>query len=277
MPYRRAYLWVLALLPAGVVAFWPGYFGRLGSVSWILHAHGVTASLWIALLAVQSWSIHREARPFHKLAGRASLALFPLFWVSGLLIVQFMAAGFVARDNPFHSLFGARLTPVDIVASVAILYLYHLAVSRRGAVLLHASAMLAIPFFLVAPIMVRLLQIGGPFAIEGPGDFYKFGLGFHFSNALSVLVALWLYSRRPHSAWPFLLAAGALGLQSLLFETLGRAAGWKALMPAIAAVPVPLLAAGGLIVSIAVVASAWFSADQSGSTRRKLSQPAAVA
>lgn len=267
MPYRRAYIWLLALFPAVALAFWPGYFARLTSVSWVLHAHGVTASLWIALLVVQSWSIHREARPLHRLSGRTSLALFPIFWTSGLLIVQFMAAGAVAKDGPFHNLFGARLTPVDIVASAATLYLYYLAVSRRRAVLVHASAMLAIPLFLTTPILVRLLQIGGPFAIRGPEDFYKFGLGFHFSNALAILLAVWLYSRRPRTAWPFLFAAGGLALQSLAFETLGRSAAWEALLPSIAGVPTPLLAAGGLIVSMAVVAAAWFG------TRRDRAAP----
>jgi hypothetical protein len=262
MPYRHAYLWVLALFPAVALAFWPSYFGRLGSVSWILHAHGITSALWVALLAVQSWSIHRGARPIHKLSGRASLALFPVFWVSGLLIVQMMAAGFAAKDGPFHILFGARLTPVDLIGSLIILYLYWLAVSRRRAVLVHAAAMLAIPFFLVTPILVRLLQIGGPFAIRGPGEFYKFGIGFHLSNALALAVAVAIYARRPKTAWPFLVAAGGLALQSLAFQTLGGAAGWEALMPAVAAVPTPVLAAAGLAVSMAVVAWAWFGAKQ---------------
>ncbi|HEY0312029.1 MAG TPA: hypothetical protein VGC56_05985 [Allosphingosinicella sp.] len=262
MPYRHAWLWVLGLFPAVALAFWPSYFGRLGSVSWILHAHGITSALWVALLAVQSWSIHRDARPLHKLSGRTSLALFPLFWVSGLLIVQMMAGGFAAKDGPFHILFGARLTPVDLIGSLIVLYLYWLAVSRRRAVLVHAAAMLAIPFFLVTPIIVRLLQIGGPFAIRGPGEFYKFALGFHLSNALALVVAVAIYTRRPKTAWPFLVAAGGLALQSLAFQTLGRAAGWEALMPAVAAVPTPVLAATGLAVSMAVVAWAWFGAKQ---------------
>jgi hypothetical protein len=231
-------------------------------VSWILHAHGITSALWVALLAVQSWSIHRDARPLHKLSGRTSLALFPLFWVSGLLIVQMMAAGFAAKDGPFHILFGARLTPVDLIGSLIVLYLFWLAVSRRRSVLVHAAAMLAIPFFLVTPIFVRLLQIGGPFAIRGPGDFYKFGLGFHLSNALALVVAVAIYTRRPKTAWPFLVAVGGLALQSLAFETLGRAPAWEALMPAVGAIPTPVLAAAGLAVSMAVVAWAWFGAKQ---------------
>ncbi|HEX6375585.1 MAG TPA: hypothetical protein VFZ91_07675 [Allosphingosinicella sp.] len=257
MPYRNAWIWVVLLLPAVAVAFWPGYLTRLGEVSWILHAHGITATLWIILLAAQSWSIDRGARGLHRLAGRASLALFPLFWVSGLLIVDLMAAGFVARANPFQSLFGARLTPVDLLTSGAILLLYYVAVSRRRAVLVHASAMLAIPLFLVPPILVRLFQIGGPLAITGPTDFFKFGYGLELANLLCIALALWLYARRPKTAWPFLVAAATIAAQGLVFETLGRSRAWQAAMPGLASIPTAAIAAFGLLLSGAVVWAAW--------------------
>jgi hypothetical protein len=257
MPYRTAYIWVALLLPASALAFWPSYLARLGEVSWILHAHGVTATLWIMLVVAQSWSIHRSRRGLHRFAGRASLALFPLFWTSGLLIVQVMAAGFVAGGSPFQSLFGARLTPVDLLTSAAILYLFHVAVSRRRSVLVHASAMLAIPFFLVPPIAVRLLQIGGPLAIAGPDQFYKFGYGLELANLLCIAFALWLYARRPGTAWPFLVAAAAIAAQGLAFETLGRSPAWEAAMPWIASTPTAAIAAIGLLVSAMVVWSAW--------------------
>ena len=227
MPYRHAYLWTALLFPAVALAFWPSYFARLPEVSWILHAHGVTASLWIALTAVQAWSISRDRRPVHRFSGRTSLALFPIFWTSGLLIIQVMAAGFLAKDNPFHSAYGARLTPVDILTSIAIIYLYYVALSQRKSVLTHAAAMLAIPFFLLPPIFVRILQVGGPFAIRGPDEFYKFAYGFELCNALSIAATLWLWSRRPKTAWPFLVAAAAIALQSFAFETIGRSPRWE--------------------------------------------------
>src|SRR4051812_38847544 len=263
MPYRSAYIWVALLLPAAALAFWPSYLARLGEVSWILHAHGVTATLWIMLLVIQSWSIHRSQRGLHRFAGRASLALFPLFWVSGLLIVHVMAAGFVAGANPFEGTFGARLTPVDLLTSGAILYLYPVAVSRRRSVLVHAAAMLAIPLFLVPPIAVRLLQIGGPLAIAGPEQFYKFGYGLELSNLLCIALALWLYARRPKTAWPFLVAAAAIAAQALAFETLGRSRAWEAAMPWLASIPTAAIAATGLLLSGAVVWAAWTQAERS--------------
>jgi hypothetical protein len=258
-----AYIWAALLLPAAALAFWPSYLARLGEVSWILHAHGITATLWILLLVAQSWSIHRARRGLHRVAGRASLALFPVFWVSGLLIVHVMAAGFVARSNPFESEFGARLTPVDLLTSGAVLFLFHVAVSRRRSVLVHASAMLAIPLFLVPPIGVRLLQIGGPLSIAGPGEFYKFGYGLELCNLLCIAVALWLYARRPKTAWPFLTAAAAIAVQGLAFETLGRSAAWEAAMPWLASTPIAAIAAVGLLLSGVVLWAAWSDPERS--------------
>jgi hypothetical protein len=249
MPYRRAYIWILLLLPLTALAFWPSYFGRLTRVSWILHAHGVTASLWLALTAIQSWSIQQGRHQIHGVMGRASRYLFPLFWVSGLLIVQLMATGFVVRDNPFHSMYGARLTPVDLLTSAGVLYLYCVALMNRRRVMVHASAMLAIVLFLIPPILVRLLQIDGPLAIHGPEDFPKFGYGLQISNGLCVLIALWLYVRSGRRAWPFLAAAVVIVAQSLVFETVGRSDAWESLMPMLANIAVSALSLVGITVA----------------------------
>jgi hypothetical protein len=109
------------------------------------------------------------------------------------------------------------------------------------------------------------------------GDFDKFGLGFHLSNALAIMAASWLYSRRPRTAWPFLAAAGGLALQSLAFETLGRSPAWESLMPAIGGLPTPLLAAGGLALSIAVVAWGWFGGKRGRSTPARVDRAAVTA
>jgi hypothetical protein len=257
MPYRNAHWWILLLFPAVGLAFWPGYFSQLGGVSWILHAHGITASLWTALVAVQSWSIHNKALPAHRVAGRASLVLFPLFWTSGLLIVQLMAAGFVVKDNPFHAMYGARLVPVDTLTSMAVLYLYYVALSRRRSVFTHSAAMLAIPLFLLPPIFGRLVLIAGPFAIRGPDQFYKFGYALDTCVGVSILISLWVWSRRRRTASPFLFAACIMLVQGLAFETLGRSAVWERAMVPLASIPTALIAAIGLAISVTVVWIGW--------------------
>ena len=257
MPYRQAHWWILLLFPAVGLAFWPGYFSRLGGVSWILHAHGITASLWTALVALQSWSIHNKSLPLHRLTGRASLVLFPAFWTSGLLIVQLMAAGFVVKDNPFHAMYGARLVPVDTLTSIAVLYLYYVAVSRRRSVFTHSAAMLAIPLFLLPPIFGRLLLAAGPLAIHGPDEFYKFGYALDICIALSAVISIWLWSLRRRTAWPFLFAAFIMLAQVLAFETFGKSAIWERAMVPLSSVPTGLIALVSLAISIAVVWLGW--------------------
>ncbi|MBJ7440621.1 MAG: hypothetical protein JHD35_16560 [Sphingopyxis sp.] len=54
MPLRRAHYLVLAMVLATVVAFWPTYFAVLRTARTELHLHGVTATAWMLLLALQS-------------------------------------------------------------------------------------------------------------------------------------------------------------------------------------------------------------------------------
>lgn len=269
MPYKNAYIWILLLFPAVGLAFWPGYFSRLNDAPWIAHAHGITASLWLALTALQAWSISRERGAIHRMSGRASLVLFPLYWTSGLLIVQAMAAGFITGDNLFHSTFGARLVPVDALASGAILYLYFVALSERRSVLTHAAAMLAIPLFLLPPIFVRILPIAGPFSIRSAAEVYKFGYALDACNLACILVAVWLWSRRPRTAWPFLVAAGVVALQTLAFETFGRSAAWGHAIAPLATMPTALVTLGSLVLSAFVVWLGWTSIGRKGAVNNR--------
>src|SRR5687768_16585659 len=102
MPYRHAHLYLLLLFPLTGLAFWPNYFGRLAASPAAFHIHGATASLWIALLAFQSWSIHARRNAWHRSVGLASFALFPLFVAGGLLVIQTMAVKFAGRSDPFY-------------------------------------------------------------------------------------------------------------------------------------------------------------------------------
>ena len=62
MPLRRAHYLVLAMVLATVVAFWPTYFAVLRTARTELYLHGVTATAWMLLLALQSWTIHHQRR-----------------------------------------------------------------------------------------------------------------------------------------------------------------------------------------------------------------------
>ena len=57
-----------------LLAFWPSYFSRLGSQpSFHPHAHGLTMTLWVALLVGQAWLIRSGNRAVAPAGGPAVL------------------------------------------------------------------------------------------------------------------------------------------------------------------------------------------------------------
>lgn len=260
MPYRRAHYWLLLLFPLAGLAFWPAYFADLRGAPWAFHLHGATASLWLALLAFQSWSIHRRRNPLHRAVGLWSLALFPLFTAGGMLVIRTMAGKFAAQSSPFYALFGARLGLLDGVSTLGLCSLFAMALRRRRNVQLHARYMLGTAFFLIAPILSRLLPILPPLAIRGPEDFHRFGYGLHLAHLLAAAIALFLWRRAPRHGRPWLIVAGLIAAQSLLFEYVGATAAWRGLFAAIAAAPAPLAAALGAAAGAVAAGLGWYGA-----------------
>src|SRR3569623_1355774 len=156
MPYRRAYWWLLALFPLIAVAFWPGYLGQLGKAPFALHAHGITATAWLILLAMQSWSISVRRPAMHRAAGLATFAVLPLFAAAGPLALQGMAILWWTQADPFHSAYCARLVVVDMIAGPSVIILAVCAFLHRRRLETHASAMLATALLVLPPGIGRL-------------------------------------------------------------------------------------------------------------------------
>jgi uncharacterized membrane protein YozB (DUF420 family) len=257
MPYRHAHWYLLLLFPLTGLAFWPNYFSKFAASPNAFHVHGITASLWILLLAVQSWTIHSRRNAFHRGAGLASLALFPFFLVGGLLVLQTMAEKVAARSDPFYNVFGARLGTMDALSSIALPCLFYLAIRLRRKVHLHARYMLAPALFLLGPILSRLMPALPPLAVTGPETFYRFAYGLHIANGIAAAVAAFLYVRAPKHGRPFLIVGGLIVLQSLLFETLGRVQSWETLYSDLTRVPTALVVSLGLAAGILAGAAGW--------------------
>ena len=257
MPYRHAHWYLLLLFPLTGLAFWPAYFSKFSASPYAFHVHGITAALWIALLAIQSWTIHHRRNALHRGVGVTSLALFPFFLVGGLLVLQTMADKVATRADPFYDLFGARLGTIDTVSSIALPWLFYKAIRGRRKVELHARYMLAPILFLLAPILSRLMPALPPLAVTGPETFHRFAYGLHLSNGIAVAVAAFLYLKAPRHGRPFLVVGGLILLQSLLFETLGWTREWEALYASLAGVPTALVVSLGLAAGILAGAAGW--------------------
>lgn len=246
MPYRHAHWFVLSLFPLAGLAFWPQYISQFSTAPTEFHAHGVTASLWLVLLAAQSWSIHHGHRLWHRTVGMGSLVLFPLFLAGGASIFIGMAQRYVEAATPFYQLYPARLAWLDIVAVSGIAFFYFQAMKLRRNVSLHSGYLLATAIFLLPPILGRLSPILPGLAIEGPADFAKLMIGFQLANALTALIALTI-GLRTREGRPFFIAAGLTLVAALLFQTVGGSPAWQALYARSAEVPAMALAliAGG--------------------------------
>ena len=274
MPYRRAWIGILALLLLSVPAFWPAYWSSLATVPWQYHVHGISATLWLLLLIAQSWTIHHGRRAFHKRAGLASFALIPWFAAGGLLVVGTMANG----ESPFYAMYGDRLAALDLISVTMFLWFTHEALRNRRIVALHGGYMVSTVFFLVAPTLGRLMPAFVPgLTIRSWEEAHRFGYGLHVSHGIALLLLAWLYAAHPRARKPFVLTAAALVLQSIVFETAARTEAWDTAMRGYAAIPPVALLVVGVVAGALVAMAGWRAGTPSAGQRPPSRAPQPVA
>ena len=175
-----------------------------------------------------------------RAVGIASLTIFPLFFAGSVLIVHVMASNFASGDL-FDGRFGARFAALDLVAVVALGFLFWSGLRWRRKVHLHARYMLATVLFLFMPIFSRLLiqYVPGPHLT--PPDFARLPLDVELTSFGTLVFALALAWKQPQHARPWLVTAGFVGGQMILFSTLGEAKPWEEVVRAFSGIPAPLL------------------------------------
>ncbi|PTS76700.1 hypothetical protein DBR17_14310 [Sphingomonas sp. HMWF008] len=242
MPYRFAWpILLFALLPAILIAFWPGYFGNLPRSSFAFHAHGLTASAWVLLVLAQSWTASTRRFASHRWLARAVLVAVPLFAGGAALAMQSMAVKFVTKSEPFYAALGARLGLDDVVASVSLVWMVRAAILARRRVGLHAAYMLSTVLLVLSPIIARLPVPHVP----------------HLGELFTAAVALALYATRPRDGWPFLLVVALATLRAVQFETVAASATWARLVGMLADVPAAALALPATLAAAAAIWTVW--------------------
>jgi hypothetical protein len=250
MPFRKAWLYVLALLALTFVAFWPGYFSKLPVKKLAHHYHAASAVLWMVLAIVQSWTIHHDRIALHRKIGLAIFIFFPFFLVAGMWVIH-VEATTLAGD--FNSLEGTQIAQFgwfDPLANIGFALLFWAGLKYRHKVHLHARYMLATLLFVISPIGFRLLAIWIPFFRPDENFSYAMAGG----NLIAVAIALYLFRQAPKHGRPFLIAAGFIAAQEITFETLGRMPAWAPMFASVSYVNLPFLL---LLTAIASVGIAW--------------------
>ena len=263
MPYRKAWIWVLALLALTFVAFWPGYFSKLPTKKLAHHYHAASAVLWMILAIVQTWTIHHDRIALHRKAGLATFLLFPFFLIAGMWVIH-VEATTLAGD--FTSLEGQQIAQFgwfDPLANIAFAYLFWSGLKYRYKVQLHARYMLATLLFVISPIGFRLLAITIPFL--RPDE--RFSYAMAGGNLIALAVALTLYRQAPKPGRPYLIAAGFIAAQGITFETLGRIPGWAPIFASVSTVNLPLLLTLTGVVGLGIAWHGWVAGARPGAPR----------
>lgn len=257
MPYRHAWLFIVALIATTVFAFWRSYFGVLPTAPVGFHAHGVTATLWMLLLLAQSWTPHRGQITLHRSLGRATFVAVPLFAAGAMGVIHSMAVG-TAADDPFYAIWGARLGLIDLIAFGTVLYAAGMALRHRRSLRLHAGYMLSTALPLVSPVLGRAINRTVPgLIIHGPKDFPVFGSGVQLANLIAATLALWLWRRDPKIGRPWAVALGVIIAQMVTFETFAVSDGWHAAFLMLGTQPLGGLMAFGLAIGAAAIWAGW--------------------
>lgn len=224
MPYRHAHLWLLALFPVIVLSFWPGYFGHLGSARAAQHAHGITATAWLALLTFQSGSAQAGRMAWHRASGLAVFVVVPLFAAAGMFGVRDMAAEMVA-GSPFEAFATPALAFDDVSSIVALVAFVAAALATRRHVRRHAAWMLATALLVLPPVLARLVpRIADVVGIDGPSFWTSFLLG----KVATMVLALLLARGRRGDARPFVVLGALLVVQVGAYLLLGPSTRWRA-------------------------------------------------
>ena len=248
MPFRRAHLILLLLVPMIGIAFWPGYFGQVRAAPFALHAHGLSAIAWLLLVELQAWTMSRRRLPLHRTAGLAMFVLVPAFTVGGLLAMQGMAALAAAQSDPFHAHYGVRLALDDALAIAAFLTLVTIAIAQRRRVWVHGGAMIGTVLLVLPPIITRLPVF--------PGS-ASFNTVFLIAQGIALTLALTLAGAYPRSRLPFGFVALTIIVQSAAVALLGTTMAWQRVAFALIGVPPVLLALTGVILGLTPLWLAW--------------------
>ena len=275
MPYRNAWIYVGLVLAATLVAFWPSLSGA-PKASFAFHLHGLTAGLWLVMLMAQSWTVHHGGMAAHRVVGRASLLLFPLFVAGGVAMSIAMAQNYAAAVAPFYTIFAPRLAMSDLVSVIGVGWLYFQALKWRRKVHLHARYMLATPVFLFGPIFGRILSRYGPLAIHGDAAIYQYGDIVRWVMGLTIVGLIVASRMQPRHGRPFLEAAALVALQAVLIELAALWQPWNAIYAGFATAPVVPLALAGVVAGAAVAYAGWIAGRRPSADLSLPVEPAAA-
>lgn len=239
-----------------VAGFWPSYFAPFLSVPWQFHAHGVAASIWVLIIAAQSWTAHHKQLPLHRAVGKSSLLLFP-FLIAGLAaIIDVTAKSYVAGVESRVVLGGAFLLGLGL-AVAAYVTLYYRALKYRRKVWLHSGYMLATPVILWESPFSRLIDKLPALTVTGPQDLHLVIHAIVWAMASALAFCLFMRWRFGERAHPFLVAGIFVAAQMVAMGQLGDLAVVNWLLAALGHIPSATVVGAGFAIGALTSWAGW--------------------
>ncbi|MES2137284.1 MAG: hypothetical protein V4502_09545 [Pseudomonadota bacterium] len=258
MPYARAPYYMLAVIGVILIGFWPSYFAVGRASPWQFHAHGIAASLWVLMVAAQSWTAHRKVQlPIHRAIGMASLFLFP-FLIAGLAAIITIQAKNWIEGEPLHLFYGPGFMIGTMVAMAAYVTVYYRAIKYRRKVWVHAGYMLSTPLILFeSPFSRAAAFVFPPFMVKGPADFPHVMASIEWSCAIELAIIAIIWWRVGEKARPFLVTAGFIVVEMLAMGFATKVEALKQFDTFIGHVPAMAIVLTGFAIGAATSWAGW--------------------
>lgn len=152
---RTAIIFMAASVPLVILAFWPMYLSRpFAGTDRYTHLHAIAGALWVGLLIAQPIAIHNYSwYKLHRMLGRSTYVLAPLFLVAGILLSHHRL---VSMDETTFTAEGySHYLP--FYASVVFAAAYLFGLSYRQLPEAHGRFMLLTVIPLIDPVIGRTL------------------------------------------------------------------------------------------------------------------------
>jgi hypothetical protein len=249
VPYKFAYLYVAIVLVVTFIGFWPSYFSVVKGAPFALHAHAFTATVWVILAGIQSWSIHHQARDLHRKFGKLSIFLFPVLIASLVLIMNVSAERVLESDSPFWQQVAPVIGYVTLTAICGFLVLFTQALRYRHNVYIHAGYMLAPLFLLWESNFGRVLMqvIPSMHVLDS----------IVYSDIMAAALAVILFLRDRERGYPFLVVAVFLMTQIAGIYLLDEAQWFRDMFKDYAQLPSVMTVGTGLLLGLLAVWLGW--------------------
>ena len=146
--YRKLGYILLIIIPLVFIGFYPSYFGLFPEfndhIDALVHLHFLLSAVWIAIIIAQPLLIVNKKYTWHKLIGRSTFVIFPL-WILSFLVMIYKVIEKEAYDY--------LVFPIGNM--LILIILYFLAIKHRKTTAKHMRYMIASAIVLIDPTIGR--------------------------------------------------------------------------------------------------------------------------